>query len=135
MTEQSARDAAKKKSFLSLMTDIPHLIVQLVRAELELLKTEIVAKLKATGIGLGLFAISVSLIIFALLLLVFTAVFALALVVPLWAASLISACGVLVAAAAIALAGAGVMSRAKSPKPDETIESIRKDIQVLRGDK
>jgi uncharacterized membrane protein YqjE len=128
MTEQSARDAAKKKSFLSLVTDIPHLIAQLVRAELELLKTEIVAKLKATGIGLGLFAISVSLIIFALL-------FALALVVPLWAASLISAGGVLVAAAAIALAGAGVMSRAKSPTPDETIESIRKDIQVLRGDK
>jgi hypothetical protein len=27
------------------------------------------------------------------------------------------------------------MSRAKSPTPDETIESIRKDIQVLRGDK
>jgi len=84
MTEQSARDEAKKKSFLSLLTDIPHLIVQLVRAELELLKAEIVGKLKAAGIGLGLFAISVSLIVFALLLLVFTAVFALALVVPLW---------------------------------------------------
>ena len=135
MTEQSARDEAKKKSFLSLLTDIPHLIVQLVRAALELLKAEIVGKLKAAGIGLGLFAISVSLIVFALLLLVFTAVFALALVVPLWAASLISAGGVLVAAAVIALAGVGVISRAKSPKPDETIESIRRDIRVLRGDK
>jgi len=41
--------------------------------------------------GLGLFAIAISLITFALLLLVFAAVFALALVVPLWAAALISA--------------------------------------------
>jgi uncharacterized membrane protein YqjE len=133
MASSSARQSAKKKSFLSLLTDVPHLIVQLVRAEIELLKAELAAKLKAAGIGIGLFAISVSLVIFALLLLVFAAVFALALVVPLWAAALISAAAVLILAVVVAGVGAAVISRAKSPKPNETIESIREDISVLRG--
>jgi len=71
MTESTPRDSARKKPFLSLLTDVPHLVIQLVRAEIELLKAELTAKLKATGIGLGLFAIAISLITFALLLLVF----------------------------------------------------------------
>jgi hypothetical protein len=133
MTGHSARSKARDKSFFSLITDIPHLIIQLVRAELELLKAELFAKLRATGIGVGLFVISLTLLTFALLLLVFSAVFALSLVVPLWAAALISAGGALILAVAVALVGVSILSRAKSPKPDETIES--KDIRTIRGEK
>ena len=85
----------EKKSFLSLLTDVPHLIVQLMRAELELLKAELVSKLKSIGIGLGLFVISLTLISLASLLFIFAGVFALSLVVPLWAAALIAGGGVL----------------------------------------
>lgn len=133
MTDESARASAGKKSFLSLLTDVPHLIVELVRAELELLKSELVSKLKATGIGLGLFAISLTLVTLALLLFIFAGVFALALVLPLWAAALISGGAVIVLAIVFAALGAGVMSGASSPKPSETIESIRQDIRVVRG--
>lgn len=133
MTEPGARATAGKKPFLSLVTDIPHLIAELIRAELELLKAELVSKLKATGIGLGLFIISLTLITLALLLFIFAAVFALALVVPVWAAALISGGAVLVLAVVVAAVGAGVMGTSSSPKPSETIESIRQDIRVVRG--
>jgi hypothetical protein len=132
---QGARARAKGKSFLSLITDVPHLISKLIRAEIELLKAELISKLKSVGIGLGLFVISLSLILLALLLLIFAGVFALSLVVPLWAATLIVAGVVIVAAIVVAGIGAAVMSRTKSPLPDETVESIRQDIRVLRGDK
>ena len=133
MVDSPEQSKAKGKSFLSLITDIPHLISQLIRAELDLLKAELVSKLKATGIGLGLFAISISLIVLALLLFVLAGVFALALVLPLWAAALIAAGGVLLLAIVIAAVGAQVIGGSPTPKPNATIESIREDIRVIRG--
>jgi hypothetical protein len=132
---QGARTRAKGKSFLSLITDVPHLIAQLLRAEIELLKAELISKLKSVGIGLGLFVISLSLILLAALLLIFAGVFALSLVVPLWAATLIVAGVVIICAVVVAGIGATVMARTKSPVPHETVESIREDIRVIRGDR
>jgi len=43
-----------KRSLLSLVTDIPALIQELFHREVELLKAELVAKLKALGVGAGL---------------------------------------------------------------------------------
>lgn len=134
MTEaRGARERAKGKSFLSLLTDVPHLISQLIRAEIELLKSELISKLKSVGIGLGLFVISLSLILLALLLLIFAGVFALALVLPLWAATLSVAGVVILSAVVFAGMGAAVMARTRSPLPNETVESIRQDIRVIRG--
>ena len=127
--------AREKKPFLSLLTDVPHLIVQLMRAELELLKAELVSKLKSIGIGLVLFVISLTLISLASLLFIFAGVFALSLVVPLWAAALIAGGGVLLIAIVVAGAGAAAMASTSSPAPNETIESIRRDIRVIRGQK
>jgi hypothetical protein len=132
---QGARTRAKGKSFLSLITDVPHLIAQLLRAEIELLKAELISKLKSVGIGLGLFVISLSLILLAALLLIFAGVFALSLVVPLWVATLIVAGVVIICAVVVAGIGAAVMARTKSPVPHETVESIREDIRVIRGDR
>lgn len=130
----SAQEKAGKKSFLSLLTDVPHLISQLIRAELELLRAELVAKLKATGIGLGLFVISISLLLLALLLFIFAGVFALGLVLPVWAAALIVGGVTLLAAIVFAAAGAKTMAGSRAPTPSETIESIREDLRVIRGE-
>jgi len=53
-----------KRSLLSLITDIPALIQELFRREVELLKTEVIAKLKALGIGAGLIAGAVVVLLF-----------------------------------------------------------------------
>lgn len=134
LEDDSARQKAGKKSFLSLLTDIPHLIGELIRAELELLKAELVSKLKATGIGIGFFLISLNLVLLALLLFIFGGVFALSLVVPLWASALIAGGAVVPLAAVFAGLGIKTMSGAASPKPNETVESIREDIRVIRGE-
>ena len=130
----SAQEKAGKKSFLSLLTDVPHLVSQLIRAELELLRAELVAKLKATGIGLGLFVISISLLLLALLLFIFAGVFAIALVLPVWAAALIVGGVTLVAAIVFGAVGAKTMASSSAPTPSETIESIREDLRVIRGE-
>lgn len=130
-----AREKAGKKSFLSLLTDVPHLISQLVRAELELLKAELLHKLKATGIGIGLFIVSLNLLLLALLLFIFAGVFALALVLPVWASALIMGGGVLLIAVVVAAIAAKTMSGSSVPAPTETVESIREDIRTIRGEK
>jgi len=135
MSESSSKSRAKEKGFFTLIAEVPHLIVALIRAELELLKSELAAKLKATGIAIGLFAVSLSLVMLTLLLLVFAGVFGLSLVLPLWAAALIVAGATLVLAIVFAAIGAKVLSGAKSPKPDETVDSIREDIRVIRGER
>lgn len=128
-----AHDTAGKKSFLSLLTDVPHLISQLIRAEVELLRAELVAKLKATGIGLGLFVVSISLLVLALLLFIFAGVFALALVLPVWASALILGGVTLVVAIVFAAVGAKTISGSSAPIPSETVESLRQDLRVIRG--
>ena len=130
-----AREKAGKKSFLSLLTDVPHLISQLVRAELELLKAELLQKLKATGIGIGLFIVSLNLLLLAVLLFIFAGVFALALVLPVWASALIIGGVVLIVAIVVAAVAAKTMSGSSVPTPTETVESIREDIRTIRGEK
>jgi hypothetical protein len=130
-----AREKAGKKSFLSLLTDVPHLISQLVRAELELLKAELLQKLKATGIGIGLFIVSLNLLLLAILLFIFAGVFALALVLPVWASALIIGGVVLIVAIVVAAVAAKTMSGSSVPTPTETVESIREDIRTIRGEK
>jgi hypothetical protein len=49
---ETVRD--KKKSLFSLIGDLPTLVRDLVKGELELLKTEIIGKLKILGVGVGL---------------------------------------------------------------------------------
>lgn len=129
-----AQEKAGKKSFLSLLTDVPHLIAQLIRAELESLKAELVAKLRATGIGLALFVVSLSLLTLALLLFIFAGVFALALVVPVWASALIIGGITAIAAVVIAAIGAKTISRSSAPLPTETVDSIREDLRAIRGE-
>lgn len=131
----SAREKAGKKSFLSLLTDVPHLISQLVRAEIELLKAELLQKLKATGIGIGLFIVSLNLLLLALLLFIFAGVFALALVLPVWASALIVGGVVLLVAVVVAAVAANTMASSSVPTPTETVESIREDIRTIRGEK
>ncbi len=62
----------RKKSLLSLLSDLPTLVRELVQGEIELLKSEMIRKLKALGTGVGLLlgALVVLLVIAGILVLV-----------------------------------------------------------------
>jgi hypothetical protein len=124
-----------KRSLFHLLTELPHLFGELIRAEIEQLRMELVQKLKGTGIGLGLFILALNFLSLFVMLLILAGVFALSLVVPLWAAALIVAGGSLILALILVVIGAIAIKTGGKPVPSRTIQSVRDDIATIRGDR
>ena len=122
-----------RRSLLSLVTDIPALIQELFHREVELLKAELVAKLKALGVGAGLLVGAAVVLLFMVGVLLTAAVFALSLVMPGWLAALIVAAFLLIVAGILALIGYRVLKRGIPPVPTESIDSLQKDYRAIRG--
>ena len=84
---------------------------------MELAKAELAAKGKAAGVGAGLFGAAGLLGFFGAAVLITTAILALALVLPAWAAALIVGVVLLVAAGIAALAGKNKVAEATAGRP------------------
>jgi uncharacterized membrane protein YqjE len=112
-----------------LSTQIPELI----RSEVHLAQAELTEKGKRLGVGVGMFSVAGLLAFFGLAGLITTAILALALVVDAWAAALIVAVVLLVAAGAAALVGRGKVESATPPKPELAMESVRLDVAAIKG--
>ena len=135
MSTPSGHEAGpKKRSLFHLLTELPHLFAELIRAELEQLRVELLQRLKGTGLGLGYVVIVLNLVVWFVLLLVLAAIFALSLVLPLWASALIAAATVLVAIAVFSLLAVRAFRGTSFPVPERTIESVREDVRRIRGD-
>ncbi|TQL40371.1 putative superfamily III holin-X [Homoserinimonas aerilata] len=123
----------RKRSLFELIADVPRLVTELVTAEIEQLKAELVAKLKALGIGAGLLAGAAIVLMFMIGVLLTAAVLALSLVMPGWAAALVVAGVLLLVAAILAWVGYLKLKAGIPPLPVDTIESVKRDIDVVRG--
>jgi len=128
-----ARGDKPKRSLFALIADIPALLSNLVRGEIDSLKQEIAAKLKAAGIGIGLLVGAATFAFFAVLVLIAAGVLGLATVLPAWAAALIVGGGILVIAVILALVGIASLKRGVPPAPTKTISSIKKDVRTIKG--
>lgn len=131
MTE--AERTAQKRSIFRLIGDLPSLLVGLIRGEIESLKNEIVGKLKSLGIGIGLLVAAALFLFFMLATLIAAAVLGIATALPAWAAALIVAGGLLVIAVIIGLIGVSKLKKGVPPAPTDTIESIHKDVNAIKG--
>jgi hypothetical protein len=133
ISDETESGTRERRGLFALLADIPRLLRELIEAEIESMKNEIVGKMKAAGIGAGFLVGAGVLAFFAVLVLTAAGILALALVLPAWAAALI------VAAALLALAGLAVaigvyqLKRGVPPTPTETIESVKRDVRVVRG--
>ena len=105
----------------------------LVRSEVELAKAELAEKGKNAGIGLGLFSAAGLLGFFGAAVLITTMILALALVLPAWAAALIVAVLLFVAAGVAALIGKNKVQEATPPKPERAMDGVPKDVATLKG--
>ncbi len=128
--ESSPRE---RRGLFTLIADIPGLIRELIAAEIESLKAEVVGKLKAAGIGAGFLVTAGAFAFFAVLVLTAAGVLALALVVPAWAAALIVGAALLLLAGIAAAIGVAQLKHGVPPTPTETIESVKEDVRVVRG--
>lgn len=123
----------RRRSLIQLITDVPKLVSDLVTAEIEQLKAEMTAKLKSLGIGAGLLAAAAVVVLFMVGVLLTAAVLALSLVMPGWAAALVVALVLLIIAAVLGLIGYRILKTGMPPVPERTIESVKDDIDVVRG--
>ena len=128
--ESSPRE---RRGLFKLIADIPVLIRELIAAEIESLKAEVIGKLKAAGIGAGFLVTAGAFAFFAVLVLTAAGVLALAIVVPAWAAALIVGAALLLLAGIAAAVGVAQLKHGVPPTPTETIESVKEDVRVVRG--
>jgi ABC-type transport system involved in multi-copper enzyme maturation permease subunit len=127
----SASGESPKRSLFKLLAEVPGLIVDLFRQEIENLKAELVAKVKHAGVGVGLLAGAGVVALFLLGTLIAAGILGLATVLPAWAAALIVA-GVLLMIVLV-LVLIGLRQLKASGKPLESIDSMKTDVQVIRG--
>jgi Flp pilus assembly protein TadB len=131
-TTEGAR-APRKRSLLELLTEIPVLVRELVIGEIELLKQEMIRKLKALGAGAGLLVGALTFIFAMLGVLLTAAILALSLVMPGWLAALLVAAVLLIIAVILGLIGYRVLKKGIPPLPSETISGLKKDLNVIKG--
>lgn len=104
---------------------------RLVRDELRLAQKEFQEAAKHAGIGAGLFSAAGLLALFGFGAVVAAGVAALALVLPVWAAALIVAAVLFVAAGIAALVSKRQIDEVSPPR--QTTESVKTDIDELKG--
>lgn len=130
MSEQRTSDEPIGAVVHRLSEQIP----ELVRSEIRLAQAELTQKGKRAGLGIGMFSLAGLLAFFAAATLIATAVVALDLVLPLWAACLIVAAVLLVAALGAALGGRNEIQQATPVAPEVTIANVKEDVSALKGD-
>ncbi|HET8978367.1 MAG TPA: phage holin family protein [Solirubrobacteraceae bacterium] len=104
----------------------------LVRQELELAKVELTEKGKQAGIGAGMFGAAGVFGLYALGALTAAAILALGLAVSGWLAALIVAAALGIIAGGLALTGKGRVARGVPPTPEQTVETVKEDVQYTR---
>ncbi|MCW4385848.1 phage holin family protein [Salinibacterium sp. SYSU T00001] len=133
MTDRMIPPRPRRRSLVELLVDVPRLVSELVTAEIEQLKAELTAKVKGLGIAAGLLAAAAVVLLFMVGVLLTAAVLALSLVMPGWAAALVVAAVLLIIAAILGWIGYVKLKADMPPLPSDTIESVKKDIDVVRG--
>ncbi len=122
----------RKRSLFALIGDLPGLLADLVRQEIELLKAELANKAKQAGVGIGLIIVAGGFAVSAVGVFTAAGILALAQVLPPWAAALIVG-GVLLAGAAILIAAGVAQLKKSSTAPSESMASIKKDVSAIKG--
>ncbi|GAB2456013.1 hypothetical protein HD599_003184 [Conyzicola lurida] len=122
-----------KRSLFKLIGDLPGYLVALLRSELERLKAELIGKVKEIGIGVGLIAAGAFFAFFAFAVLLAAAVLGIATALPAWLAALIVGGALLLITAILVLIGVSLLKRGTPPVPTETIESVKQDVNAIKG--
>jgi uncharacterized membrane protein len=120
------------KSIPQLMRELAEETATLVRQEVDLAKAEVTQKAKEAGAGIRMFAAAGLIALFALGALTACFIAALALAMQVWLAALIVTVVYLAIAGVLALLGKSRLQRGMPPKPDQTIETVKEDVQWVK---
>lgn len=126
-------DPKPRRGLIQLVTDIPTLVRDLVEREIELVKAELIAKLKQLGIGAALVVGAVVVLLAMLGVLLTAIILALSIVMPGWAAALIVAGVLLLVAVLLGFLGYRRIVTTGAPVPRESVESLQRDLRAIKG--
>jgi uncharacterized membrane protein YqjE len=124
--------ASTEPSVGELVTQLSEQTSRLVRSEMQLAQAEMQEKAKNAGVGAGLFGAAGIVALYGVGALIATVILALALVLPAWAAALIVTVTLFAIAGIAALTGRNRVSQATPPAPQQTIDSVKRDIETVK---
>lgn len=127
--ESSNGQAASVAELVKALSDQTSRLAHL---EVELAKAELMQKGKRVGIGAGMFGGAGAFGFYALGALVTAGILGIATTLPGWAAALIVAGGLGMIAGLIALIGTRQVVKAAPPVPEQTVESVREDVEFAK---
>ncbi len=93
------------RSLFQLLGDLPGLVGELIRAEIDAIKADLKEKAIRAGIGVGLLFAAIFLLLLTIIVLITAAIAGLSTVLPVWASALIVAGGLVLIAAGALFAG------------------------------
>jgi Putative Actinobacterial Holin-X, holin superfamily III len=125
----SARQDLDDRSIAELLKQLSDQTATLVRQELDLAKAELSVKGKRAGIGAGMFGGAGVFGLYALGALTACLILALSTALAAWLGALIVAVVYGAIAGVLALMGKGKVQEATPPVPEETVDSVKEDVQ------
>jgi uncharacterized membrane protein YqjE len=130
---ESSRTPSDDPSAAELVKQVTEQTQRLIRQEMALARLEISEKAKHAGIGAGMLGGAALVALFGVATLIATLVLLLATALEPWLAALIVAIGLLAIAGILALSGKGQVARATPAAPEQTIESVKADVEEVRA--
>ncbi|SDH64649.1 phage holin family protein [Agrococcus jejuensis] len=124
---------AERRSLPELLAEVPTLVVNLFRAELENLQSEVKGKVAKLGIGGALLAVAGVMAIFMLGWLLAAVNGLWQLLFAEWAAALLTAACLLVVIGILVLIGIPLLKRGAAFKEMDSLDSIKDDVNMVRG--
>lgn len=115
-----------------LVKNLSEQVSRLIRDELKLAEYEMTRKAKRMGRGAGMFGGSGLVALYGIACLLAAAIIGLASVLPAWAAALIVGGALLVIAGVAALLGKSQVSKAVPPMPEQTVQSVKADVEEIK---
>jgi uncharacterized membrane protein YqjE len=125
-------EPAADRSAGELVKQLSEQVSVLVRDELKLAQVEMTRKGKQAGVGAGLLGGGGVVCLFALGCLIACAVLAISGVVAAWLAALIVGAALLAVAGVAALLGKGRLQKAVPPVPEQTVDSVKTDVEEIK---
>ena len=128
-TSTTSQEARRDPPTAELLRDLSQQVSRLVSQEVELAKAELTVKGKRAGIGAGMFGGAGLFGLFAFAALTAAIIAALDLATATWLAALIVAVVYGAVAGVLALTGRNKVREAMPPVPQDSVDSVKEDVQ------
>ena len=131
--ETETRDTmARETSTRDLVQDLSRQTSTLIRQEMRLAQAELTEKGRHAGKGAGMFGGAGLVALYGVGALVAAATLGLATVIEPWIAAAAIGVGLLLVAGILALTGKKELEEAGPPKPEQTLESVQRDVATVK---